>query len=216
MAPTIIIADTETSSLDDPKIVQVAWAEVNDRLQIVSQYSTFVDPEVPMSAGASGVNGIRDNDLVGAPLITDVKFPKGEVYLICHNVAFDKPLLDPYMLITGEMCTLMLARRLYPDAPNHKLSTLSAHLDLPRRDNHDAMEDVFDCLSLLRKMMADFESDIYDMDAYFNEDFIFKVMPFGKHVGVSMEDVPKRYLGWLNKQSNLDRDLKSTLRYYLK
>jgi len=56
----------------------------------------------------------------------------GDHNLVAHNATFDRSFLDAELSLINRQysgsfaCTLLLARRLYQDAPNHKLGTLVA------------------------------------------------------------------------------------------
>jgi uncharacterized protein (DUF3820 family) len=40
-------------------------------------------------------------------------------------------------------------------------------------------------------------------------------MPFGKHKGEPMADVPRSYLGWMQRSMDLDQDLAHTIKTIL-
>ena len=57
--------------------------------------------------------------------------------LVAHNAAFDKRFLDSELQrinrrYSGQFaCSLLMARRVYQTAPDHKLSTLIKHTSIP-------------------------------------------------------------------------------------
>src|SRR5690606_32807161 len=61
--------------------------------EIDGVYSTLVDPQMPMPAGASAVNGITDEMLQGKPkieeLLSSLSEFCGDDILVAHNAAFD-------------------------------------------------------------------------------------------------------------------------------
>lgn len=209
----IIVCDTETTGVDDPILItEVAWCEVEDDLDIVEEFCTLVNPGVPIPCVASGISGIRTEDVVQEPSIHDIKFPDGEIIFIGHNTAYDIPLLSPYMNIISDICTLLLARRLLPNAPSHALSALSCYCGLPRQLSHRAYGDVRDCLGLLDFMMRDNDMNLQEIYDYYHIPYCYKYMPWGKHRGTKIQDLPSGYLKWLTKEPKLDKDMKYTLK----
>ena len=72
----------------------------------------------------------------------------GDHPLVAHNASFDRKFLDSEFRFIGKSrninmaCSMLLARRIYPNAPNHKLGTLVRYCDIPT-DNifHRALAD---------------------------------------------------------------------------
>jgi len=67
---------------------------------------------------------------------------------VAHNAAFDKKFWDAELQLLKIrrqqefICSLLLSRRLYPEAPSHKLSELARHLGLlGAKRYHRAMAD---------------------------------------------------------------------------
>jgi DNA polymerase-3 subunit epsilon len=86
--------DIETTGLD-PKLDRIVefGAIKFDRRGIMARYSTLVNPEIPMPAEASRVNGISDAMLSGKPVIEEtlphfLKFIQNTV-IVAHNAPFD-------------------------------------------------------------------------------------------------------------------------------
>lgn len=84
---------------------------------------------------------------------------------VAHNAAFDmrvlKALNEFYGLAmpdTDYYCTVELSRRIYPYLPNHKLNTVSAHLEIAL-NHHDAKSDAFACALIVFKSLQMVESD---------------------------------------------------------
>lgn len=210
----ILVLDTETTGLVDPiNIVEVSWCEIDEELSILGEFSSLVKAPTPITCSASGVNGVRDEDLVNEPTIDQIPFPDGDIVIIGHNVSFDYPLVEPYMNIVGQICTLILARRLLPDAPDYRLGTLSCYCGLPRQLNHRALGDVRDCLGLLDFMMREHRMNLQEVYDYVNTPMRLKTMPFGKHKGLPIEQVPLGYIQWLlGSNERLDQDLRYTIK----
>ena len=68
--------------------------------------------------------------------------------LVAHNASFDRRFLEAVFGRLGRQpdgdlaCSMLAARRLCPEAPNHRLGTLVAHLELPTEGTfHRALAD---------------------------------------------------------------------------
>ena len=84
--------------------------------------------------------------------------------MVAHNAAFDRQFWRSELAHCGLQaphefaCTLLLSRRLYPDAPNHKLGTLAQWFDLPVSGRaHRALADAEVAAHLLARMQRDLQ-----------------------------------------------------------
>ena len=119
-------------------------------------FSTLIQPNKSMPAGATAVNGITDEMLVGQPLVETVLEPFvefcGEDPVVAHNAPFDVQFLTaavkrhelpaPKGIILD---TLPISRKVFPGLPNYKLGTLVSHLKIPSGQFHRAEEDASYC-----------------------------------------------------------------------
>jgi DNA polymerase-3 subunit epsilon len=119
-------------------------------------FSTLVDPKRPIPPGASAVNGISNDMVLGKPTIDTLleSFAEfcGEHILVAHNSPFDTQFLTsdikkfessaPKGIILD---TLPISRKVFPGLPNYKLGTLVQHLKIPTTDFHRAEEDATYC-----------------------------------------------------------------------
>jgi DNA polymerase-3 subunit epsilon len=81
---------------------------------------------------------------------------------VAHNAAFDRKFWQAELALAGLAaphpfaCTVMLSRRLYPQAPNHQLGTLVAFHRLPRAGQaHRALADAEMAAALLCRIQQD-------------------------------------------------------------
>ena len=125
----------------------------------VATYSTLINPRRSMPAGATAVNGITDDMLVGKPFIEDLleSFTDfcADLPLVAHNAPFDSQFLKSDILkheIPGPrgviLDTLPIARKVFPGLANYKLGTLVQHLSIPAGQFHRAEEDASYCGNL--------------------------------------------------------------------
>ena len=131
---------------------------------IESVFSTLVNPERSMPAGASAVNGITDDMLVGKPKIDSLlsSFADfcGNDLMIAHNAPFDTQFLASDIkkhespAPKGTVIdTLTISRKVFPGMPNYKLGTLVQHLKIPTTDFHRAEEDASYCGYMFLEMI---------------------------------------------------------------
>jgi DNA polymerase III subunit epsilon len=86
----------------------------------------------------------------------------GTIPLVAHNTSFDSRFLDAEFSRIGHRrqqkfaCSMLLSRRIYPEAPNHKLGTLVSHLALPSAARHHrALADAEMTAHLWLRMVSD-------------------------------------------------------------
>jgi exodeoxyribonuclease X len=213
-----LLADTETTGAEaHDRICEVAWFEIDEHLNVLNEVHSLINPEMHISAGASGVHGITDEDVASA--LTMQQFmdqlgyfaPDDEVLLIAHNVAFDRRMLGAYLPIVDELCTLRLARRTWPKAENHKLATLMYLLNLPRGKSHSAHGDVHTCYALLCQIVEQSGKSLQELYDSACAPIWVEKMPFGKHKGLELRELPTSYIAWLLSKDNIDKDLRWTL-----
>lgn len=210
----IYVLDFETTGLVEPiDIIEVAWAKIGLDLNVIEEYQSLVNPRRDIPCDSSALSGIRTAMVQDSPFVEDIPFPKEESIIICHNAAYDEPLARPHMNIVGTICTLILARRVLPDAPSHSLATLSCYCDLSPQLSHRAYGDVRDTLGLLDYMLEGLGWDLPKVFDYVNTPVRLERFPWGKHKGVEMEKVPYSYITWvINNATNIDRDLAYTIK----
>jgi len=220
-----LLLDTETTSLVEPEVIELAYA----RLIAPHELDTEVQcqrfrPSKPITYGAMATHHIIDEDLVDCPPWPGFEVIEDDVgYLIGHNVDFDwKAIGSPAL---KRICTLALARYLLPALESHSLSVLIYALHpTPAtargmvRDAHSAVTDVSNALYLLGAFIAALERqgrDIADWESLWQISEVARVptiMPFGKHKGVAISDVPGDYKQWLLRQPDVDPYLVRALR----
>ncbi len=135
-------------------------------------FSTLINPRRSIPAGASAVNGITDDMVVGKPFIEDVleSFAEfcGDLPVVAHNAPFDAQFLtadikrhessSPRGIILD---TLPIARKVFPGLANYKLGTLVEHLKIQSGTFHRAEEDASYCgqlfIEILKKIFQPHE-----------------------------------------------------------
>jgi exodeoxyribonuclease X len=216
----LAITDTETADIKGG-ICDFAAVIVDENLNVLRQYESLIDPERPISATASGIHHIVDsmveheptfrefNDIYGYPL------RQPDLLIGGHNIQFDIRVIGPDYLpeVIRPLCTLKLARNLWPDLPDHKLQTLRYHFRLDAGTAHRAMGDVRVCLALLRMVAEERGIGLSGLVELARKPIsLDNKMIFGKHRGEKLRDIPISYVRWLlGNSTELDADLREAL-----
>lgn len=155
---TFVSFDTETSGAyplgsDIVEFGAVKWQNGKE----IAQYQTLLKPRERMSDFIIGIHGITNEMVESAPSMKDKiqeikNFLEGAIPLAHHapfdmgfiSADFEKHGINPP--IEPVLCTSLLARRMIPESPNHKLQTLITELNLPRGSAHRALDDARACL----------------------------------------------------------------------
>lgn len=219
----LIIGDTETSGLGpDAGVCEVAFVEIDDDMQIISTHRSLINPQCKISAGAAGVHRITDDMVKDAPTLAEYMaatvphYQDREILLIAHNAQFDAKFFNPYFGKLHQFCTLKMARRVWPEAENHKLATLMFYLGIEIVGSHNALDDVMTTHGMLLKAAEKQGTDLEGLYNLINAPAEILVCPLGKHKGVPMREVPKSYLRWMkNTLTDMDDDLKRAVDKHL-
>lgn len=145
----LIALDLETTGLDhiQDAIIEVGAVRMVNG-QIVEEFSTFVDPGIPVPAHITHITGISSQDVQGAPRIEAV-LPRiaafvGDAPLIAHNVSLDMGFLQQkhgILRSTRKIDTYELAAILIPRAARYNLGSLAAEAGIALANAHRALDD---------------------------------------------------------------------------
>ena len=137
--------------------------------RIVDRFASLMNAGVRIPSFITQLTGIS-NAMVAAAPSADVVMREAAAFvgtrpLAAHNAAFDRQFWRSELAHCGLQaqhdfaCTLLLSRRLYPDAPNHKLGTLAQWFDLPSSGRaHRALADAEVAAHLLARMQHDLQT----------------------------------------------------------
>ena len=148
----IVCFDIETTGLDKRRdVITEIGAVVLRNGEVVEQFSTFADPERPLTREITELTGITDEMLRGAPsqaeAINAFLDFVGERPLAAHNAEFDMGFIAEGCRRMGSpfdstsIDTLILAQNLLPELGKHKLDIVAEHLNLPAFNHHRAYDD---------------------------------------------------------------------------
>lgn len=218
---SVLIFDTETTGREDPvRMVEAAWRKVEDiqTLQATESFCQRYNPGKPIETGAMAIHHIFDEELKDCPPADTFRLPDGVEYLVGHNVDYDWSVIGKPEV--RRICTLAIARKLWPDADSHTQSALLYRLakDRPRvrealKSAHSAEADVRFCSIILKRELVLIQPDSWEaLWNYSEQARIPDVMPFGKHRGVPIRELPKEYVRWaLGNLADMDEYLRRAL-----
>lgn len=220
-----IFYDTETTGVRserDRVIELAAFDPVNN-----TTFERLINPQMPIPAEATAIHHISNEMVANAPTFAEIvadftAFCEGDVVLIAHNNdGFDIHFLRAeFKRSNCEMPSdwkfldsLKWARRYRRDLPRHTLQFLREIYGITANNAHRALDDVIVLHEVFKKMTDDLH--IEDVYSLINRPREILHMPFGKHQGVPLKNLPKDYLKWLEGSEAFNRaenqELKTSL-----
>ncbi|HAV5431496.1 TPA: 3'-5' exonuclease [Acinetobacter baumannii] len=217
---TALIFDTETHKLHGDIIeaaaIEVIFPQFTADISIIPtlfDFSKRYKPSEPISLGAMAVHHIVDEDLVKCPSFKTFKWPKDHIqYLIGHNIDYDIEAVKRAGEDTSHIkpiCTLAMARYLWPTLEAHNLNALAYHISRDRkttrrglRNSHSALTDCKTTYSLLLKIVQEKNIKSFQELYLFSEKARIPTHIFyGKYRGSAIAELDKSTLIWLHQKS---------------
>ncbi len=164
----IAVIDFETTGLSPTqgdRATEVAIVLVRDD-RVVGRFQSLMNAGVRVSAFIEAYTGISNAMLADAPPAHEVMAEAarfvGDAPMVAHNASFDRRFWEAELSRLGLparqpfACTMLVSRRLYPQAPSHKLGTLVDFHGLPRTGQaHRALADAEMAAALLGRIRHD-------------------------------------------------------------
>jgi len=153
-ADTVVVLDFETTGLSPDRgdraieigAVRLEGGRVRDRFQCLMNPGRRISPFIEQYTGIS--NAMLRSAPACEEAMAACRDFIGDFDMVAHNASFDQRFLDAELRRIHSprrgafACSMLAARRLYPDAPNHKLGTLVAYRRLPHNGTfHRALAD---------------------------------------------------------------------------
>ena len=199
MLDTALIIDTETDQGRNPRPIQVATIDVATG----HEWMQYFNSGRPISPVVTRVHGITDSDVADCERFDLSKFSLSK-YLIGHNVRFDWRVIGkPSAKL---ICTVRLARLAFPEWDRYGQSRCIEQLigvndaKAMTAKAHDALGDARMChmlyLACCERLEVEY-TDFKTIHERVNSAIPTKRMPFGKHKGKKIDDVPLSYIKWM-------------------
>ena len=202
-----IFYDTETTGIraSTDRIIEIAAYDPERNLT----FEKLINPGISIPSEASAIHHITDDMVADSPSFAQVgqefmDFCCGEVVLIAHNNdAFDFHFVNNEMnrhqlKMPSEwkfLDSLKWARRYRPDLPRHTLQFLREMYGVAINTAHRALDDVIVLHQVFMAMIDDLH--IEDALNLLQKPRDLQHMPFGKHQGKPLKELPSDYLKWL-------------------
>jgi len=236
-----ILFDTETTgNQEEDRIIQVG-AMIVDAKGEVEVFDELCSTILPIKIEAMVVHGITPNLIENKGVFTDTNFYKTlqslnnqENYLIAHNMPFDMGMMEKEGFVSQIRIidTLRVAKHLLSEQKSKALQYLRYSLEIYKGEQaeadkynitikaHDAIGDVLVMKLLLSKLVALTKEQFPDVNPMLKMEELTKTpifietFVFGKHKGKKISEVCDSdigYINWMQKNMDLDVDMKYTL-----
>lgn len=164
----VIVLDFETTGLSPQRgdrAIEIGAVRIEDN-RIVERFQSLINPGMRVSPFIQALTGITNTMLATAPdgeeVMAGFSDFIGDCPLVAHNAPFDGRFLDAELARIGRtrsnelVCTLKVARRIYPHISSHKLETLVSYKNISGSGVfHRALADAEMTASLWMVMMED-------------------------------------------------------------
>lgn len=161
----VAVIDFETTGLSPTmgdRATEIA-AVIMENGKVVDRYQSLMNAGVRIPSYIEALTGISDAMVSKAPtagqVMREVADFVGDYPMAAHNASFDCKFWDAELSRIGLRrrqefaCSLLLARRLFPQAPSHKLGVLVEFAGLPVAGRyHRALADAEMAASLLARL----------------------------------------------------------------
>jgi len=165
--------ETTGTSAHHDKVIEIGIVKIK-KGKIVDTFSSFINPGRPVPFYITQITGITTTDVQDAPYFDEV-YPQikefvGDTILTAHNLNFDYSFLkheclnhELEVLSNLSICTLRLARRMYPQFPSKSLGNLVKQLKIRHRDVHRGLGDATATAKILLRMFKQLREE-HDID----------------------------------------------------
>ena len=166
--PPIAVIDFETTGISpgqgaratEVAIVLLEQGRVVDRFQSLMKTGVWIPSFITQLTGIT--NAMVNAAPNATQVMQDAERFVGDAPMVAHNASFDSKFWQAELALAGLpapqpfACTVLLSRRLYPQAPSHKLGSLVDYHGLPRTGQaHRALADAEMAAALLARMQHD-------------------------------------------------------------
>lgn len=246
MSKFIILDTETTGISEEDRIIQLGYMVLGRPKDPVEVYNVYCQAELPIKIEAMETHGITPNMIANEPTCVQTpayqrlqELNTPDNYMIMHNSPFDTKMLEKegfgnQMQIID---TLRCAKHLFPDAKAHRLQYFRYEMELFKQEEeeaakhnivikaHDAIGDVLVLKLFISKLVQAVQERYGKIDVMkklvelTTTPVLIQTFIFGKHKGKLIADVAREdagYLAWMQKNMDLDEDMKYTLGVVLK
>ena len=159
---TIIDIESTGGKFNEEGITEIAIYKF-DGHEIVDQFASLVNPEIPIQPFVVKLTGINNKMLRSAPKFFEVAKRIIEITenttVVAHNASFDYRILQlefrrlGYEFKRPTLCTVELSKTLIPDMDSYSLGKLTKALGIPITDRHRATGDALATVKLFKILL---------------------------------------------------------------
>lgn len=166
---SVLDFETTGTSAKTGRAIEIGLVRVK-KLKVVDTFSTFINPEMYVPYHITRLTGITNANVSQAPLFDQIepevsKFLEGTI-LVAHNLPFDRSFLNcEYERLDLQapqiegICTLKMARRLFPELPSKSLGAVTKYLRVRHKDVHRALGDATVTAKIFIKMLKKLQEE---------------------------------------------------------
>lgn len=209
-----IYYDTETTGVrsDKDRIIELAaYDPVENRT-----FCELINPGMPIPKEATAIHNISDAMVASAKSFDEISqsfvafCPENTVLIAHNNDAFDRLFIEAEFQRIGQKSpfsvyidTLKWSRRYRSDLPRHTLQFLREAYGFAANQAHRALDDVIILHQVFSAMIDDLTME--QVLELLQRPQVLSRMPFGKHQGKQLSEVPKNYVTWLASSGAFDK-----------
>lgn len=228
------IIDLETTGLPEEgaKVCEVGYLDVDltkpdYRVLLNTCRQQLINPEVKMRPEISAVHHLVDADFIDKPFwgsaekALQLGLTDADPY-VAHGAKFER-----HFFPGGDhpwICTYKCALRAWPDAPGHSNQVLRYWLQSQglirvnpelAHPPHRALPDAYVTAHIFSALMQ-LGRPLERLIEISSKPAFLPVIRFGKHSGTKFSEIPRDYLEWMVKQTDMDEDAVATADYWLR
>jgi DNA polymerase-3 subunit epsilon len=162
----IIDVETTGGTARWERITEIAIV-LHDGEKVVDTFSTLLNPDRSIPWNITQITGITDDMVAHAPRFYEVakqivQMTEGCIF-VAHNVTFDYNFVREEFARLGfdfsrkQLCTVRLARKVFPGLPSYSLSNLKKHFGIYAEKSHRALDDTLATAQLFERILAEHE-----------------------------------------------------------
>ncbi len=159
---TIVDIETTGNGIKGNRITEISIFKY-DGHEVIDEFTSLVDPECEIPYFITGLTGIDNETVRGAPKIDEIaqrilEITKGCIF-VAHSVNFDYNVIKNELKHIGldfvrkKLCTVRLSRKLIPGYRSYSLGKLCSALNIPLSDRHRARGDAHATVLLFAKLL---------------------------------------------------------------
>ncbi len=158
----IVDIETTGNGIKGNRITEISIFKF-DGYEVVDEFTSLVDPECEIPFFITGLTGIDNETVRGAPKLEEIANKILEITKDCifvaHSVNFDYNVIKHQLQAIGlefsrkKLCTVRLSRKLLPGYRSYSLGKLCTALSIPLENRHRARGDAHATVLLFQKLL---------------------------------------------------------------